>query len=193
VNDLLSSLTRALDLAVIERMPHEGLALAAPAPAWLATVVGHGKTLFGALPFLAHVVEEAEPAWSSGPDGRMDSGPFEATVAGQELLLRATALTVDERHLLVIERLTGSADPRSMLQTAREQALAHEALARQAAAVHAPAADVARAVAAVGALDLTSDVRRAFERLEQSAQALQAAVSALPEPRPRKRRTSGSR
>ena len=50
----------------------------------------------------------------------LESGPFVATVGGEDILLRASAITLAGRMLLVIEKLTGDADTRPMLQKARE-------------------------------------------------------------------------
>jgi hypothetical protein len=186
--DLLSKLTRALDIAVIERMASSGFALVAPAPAWLAGALGAEHTLFSAFPFLRHFLDQAEATWQADPRARADSGPFEATINAEAMLLRATALSVDTHKLLVVERLTGDADLRPLLQRAREQLLEHEGLTRRAADVHAPASAIARDVAALGAIDLPPAARALVESLAQSSAALQAAVAPLPVPPPGVRR-----
>jgi hypothetical protein len=185
--DLLPRLTRALGLAVIERISNIGYILAAPAPDWLAGALGTRNTLPSAFPFLGHFLQIAGAAWQEGAQGRAESGPFEATIEGEPMLLRATALTVDGRKLLVVERLTGDADPRPMLQRAREQMLDRERLERQATAVHAPAASIAREIATLASLDLSPEARAVVDRLQQAATTLASAVAALPAPPPKRR------
>jgi hypothetical protein len=185
---VLPALARALGLAVIERLPNTGYILAAPAPDWLAGALGTSHTLPSAFPFLGHFLQIAGAAWHDGPGARADSGPFEATINGEPMLLRATALPVESHKLLVVERLTGEADPRPMLQRAREQMLEREALERRARQVHAPAAAIAREVAALAALECGPEARPIVDRLQQAAAALQTAAAALPAPPPARRR-----
>jgi hypothetical protein len=190
--DLLLDVLQALDLAVIERLPNTAYFLHGREPGWLTGVfdaapAGAQGSLAGALPFLDHFLNQAEAAWYSGPPARAESGPFAARVGRDDLLLRATALTLRERMLLILERLTGEADTRSILQTARENLLAHERLTRHAAAVHEPAAALARLVAELGAMPATPELRAAVDRLGAASASLQASVAPLPQP-PKKRR-----
>jgi len=187
--ELLGELARAIDLAVVERLPNAGYIMVTPPPDWLQAALEPAPTLAGAFPFLGHFLQIAGDTWRSGTPGRTESGPFEATVRGESLLLRATALNVHQHHLLVIERLTGTADPREMLQRAREQMLAHEALERQASAVHGPAATVARVVAALVRLPLAPDAKPLVDELTTASAALDGAVRPLPRP-PKGRRVS---
>ena len=184
---ILPELTRKLGLAVIERLPNAGYIMLAPAPDWLAGALGSSNTLSGAFPFLRHFLQMAGTAWHDGPAARVDSGPFEATINDEAMLLRATALTIGSHRVLVVERLTGEADPRPVLQRAREQLLEREQLERHARDVHAPAATVAREVAALAALDLPDAARPIIANLKRWTAALEAAVAELPAPLPRRR------
>jgi hypothetical protein len=188
--ELLPSITRALGIAVIERLPNMGYVLLAPAPAWLAGALGLSNTLPSAFPFLAHFLKIAGDAWHQGGDARADSGPFEAVINDEPVLLRASAFTIETRKLLVVEHLTGDADPRPVLQRAREQLLEREVLEKRAEGVHAPAAAVARDVAVLARLNLDAAARPVVERLQASAAALAAAVAPLPVPPPGARRAS---
>lgn len=196
MNDvLLADLLRVLELAVVERLPNTLYHLVTPAPAWLSgafaeAAQGSQRSLGAALPFLDHFLEQADAAWHRAPDGKAESGPFAATVGGEDLLLRATAITVQKRPLLIIERLTGDADTRPILQKAREHLLDREHLERQAGAVHAPAAAIAKAVAALDATSADPEVRTALDSLRAALSQLQAVVSVLPAPAPKGRRTS---
>jgi len=192
---LLADLLSLLDIAIVERLPNSLYHLVTPAPVWLAgafeeKATGSQRSLGSTLPFVDHFLDQASAAWHRAPDGKAESGPFAATVAGEDLLLRATALTVQKRPLLIIERLTGDADTRPILQKAREHLLDREQLARQAAAVHAPAAAIDKAVRELAEFELEPDVAAVVSRLKQANLGLQGAIAPLPAPAPKGRRTS---
>ena len=180
--EVLPELARVLDMAVIERLPNSGYILVTPPPGWLAGAMDTSATLKGAFPFLGHFLPIAGEAWHAGGAERRDSGPFEATVNGESLLLRATALTVNTHRILVIEKLSGEADPRPILQRAREQMLSREELERHVHAVHGPAATISREVAALRALSLTPEAQQLVENLSHATNALRDALAPLPAP-----------
>ena len=192
---LLADLLRVLDIAIVERLPNSLYHLVTPAPAWLAgafeeKATGSQRSLGATLPFLDHFLDQAGAAWNRAPDGKAESGPFAATVSGEDVLLRATAITMQTRPLLIIERLTGDADTRPILQKAREHLLDREQLARQAAAVHAPAAAIDKAIKELSEFELEADVGAVVSRLQQASRVLQGAIAPLPVPAPKGRRTS---
>ncbi len=187
----LSSVVRALDLAVVERLPNSAFHLVTPAPGWLADVfetapTGAQRTLGGALPFLDDFLVQADVAWRDGHTA--SSGPFAATVGGTEHLLRATALTVEQRKLMVLERLSGEADTRPILQKAREQMLEHEELVRQIVAVHEPASRIDLGLKQLTETSLTPAQHDVLERVSRASAELQAALAPLPSLPPRLRR-----
>jgi len=194
LNDtVLPELFRALNLVVIEREPNSTFYMVTPAPAWLsgafdAAPVGERHTLSGAFPFLDDFLQQASGAWKAGPHASIVSGPFSATVDGDDLLLRASALTIDGHALLVIERLIGAADTRPMLQKARQHMLDAEQLTRNVAKLHAPTAAVAAAVGELNAGDLSPQQRTIAETLTDACRQLTAAMAGLPEPPPARRR-----
>lgn len=182
---LFPRLLRALDLVVIERQPNAQFHLLTPTPAWLARAFdeaapGARQTLDGAFPFLDDVVHQAMGAWQAGPHASLVFGPFSATVDGDELLLRATALTIDGRTLLVIDRLLGAADTRPALQKARERMLESEGLVRRVTELHAPAAAVDRAIAALAETTLSAEQQTLAEAVRDASARLQAALAGLP-------------
>jgi hypothetical protein len=190
---LLPNLLRRLDVAVIERLPASRYEMIGASPDWLeaafdAAPQGARHTLAGALPFLDQFLEQAAGAWHERGDARAESGPFVTSVDGAEALLRATALTIDGRALLVIERLTGDADTRPMLQKAREQMLALEQLRREAAGVQAPAAAIGRAIADLAATDLPPAAQRVVDNLRAAVAQLGAIAERLPKPPAKGRR-----
>ena len=195
-DSLLAGLFRTLDLAVIERLPNAGFHLVTPAPDWLTAVfdaapAGSQSALAGAMPFLDSFLEQAEAAWKEG-DAIADSGPFAAVVAGEELLLSATALTLEERTLLVIGRLSGLADARPVLQRAREHELEREQIIRNISAARSPAAAVQQGVEQLLRTPLTGDQQAVVARLRQASTDLQTAMAALPTHQVRQRRQARS-
>ena len=190
---LLGQVLRALDVAVIERMPESRFEILGAAPGWLETAfdeapAGARHVLSGALPFLDGFLPQAEKVWHHRGTARADSGLFVATIKGEEALLRATALTLDERSLLLIERLTGEADTRPILQTARERILEAEHLTRRAAGVHDPAATIHRLATELADADLSAAHRALVDALRAASADLQAVADALPKPQPKSRR-----
>lgn len=184
---MLSDLLFALEVAVIERLPDERFEIRGKSPAWLeaafdAAPAGARHTLGGALPFLDDFLRQADVAWHHRGATRATSGPFAIDVAGNSWLLRATAMTVDGRAILVLEKLTGDADTRPILQKAREQMLATETLTRQASGVHARVAAVAKAASELGNSDLQPAHRALVDMLLAATNEMQAFADTLPKP-----------
>jgi hypothetical protein len=184
---VLAELFRALNLVAIERQPNHTFYLLTPPPSWLSGAfasarAGERHTLAGALPFLDDFLHQADGAWNAGPHASIVSGPFAATVDGDDLLLRASALTVEGRALLVLERLVGAADTRSMLQKARQHMLDNEQLTRQAGKVHQPAKAIADAIGELQRTALSAEQRGIVERLNAASAELTAAAETLPRP-----------
>ena len=180
----IAEVVRALDLALIEWLPEGGYRpLSEKTPQWFK-----GRVPWRSLPFLGNFVDEARRYLHDHLEGVIASDQFTVQSADDELLLRARALKVNGRLVLAIERLTGAADVRPMLRRAREEALHHEELTRNARAVHAPAAAVARAVEALQRTGVSSEQQPVVDTLTRAIADLQKAVAALPEPAPRRRR-----
>ena len=120
-----------LECIVLERTDSGEYVPRTAAPRWFVdaarTSAGDGPaTLGGTLPFLDHLRTEADRFWWSGEEGVMTGEPFAIPGADADYLVRARVLTLDRRKLLVLERLTGAADSRPVLQTAREHQLEYE-------------------------------------------------------------------
>jgi hypothetical protein len=184
---VLAELFRTLNLVAIERQANHTFHLLTPAPSWLSGAfasarAGERHTLAGAFPFLDDFLHQADGAWNAGPHASIVSGPFAASVDGDDLLLRASALTVDGRALLVLERLVGAADTRPMLQKARQHMLDNEQLTRQAARIHRPAKAIADAIDELQQTPLSAEQRGIVERLSAASAELAAAAETLPRP-----------
>jgi len=192
---LVESVLRALDITVFEHTMDGRFRTLGTAPSWLEAALGvtpsEDPDAETRLPFLDHFLPQAWIAWHERHGARANSGPFAVQLGDEEALMRATAMTVERRAILIIERLTGENDTRPLLQTAREQMLAAEKLAREASAVHAPAAAVARAASALAAADLDPTSRVLVDALAAASTQLQTAVKGLPKP-PKPRRTGSS-
>lgn len=181
---LLPDLFVALNLVAIERQADHTYYLLTPAPRWLSGAfasaqVGERNTLAGAFPFLDDFLHQADGAWQAGPHASLVSGPFAATVDEDDLLLRASALTIAGRAILVLERLVGAADTRPILQKARQHMLDLEHAARHASNTAGPSAAIAKAVADLQSTALSPDQRAIVDRLLSNLSLLQTAVSAL--------------
>jgi hypothetical protein len=191
--DLLQEALYALDVALVERLPNSTYFMLSQVPEWLGAVLdaapsGSQRSLAAAMPFLDHFLAQAEAAWYDGAPARAESGPFAARVGYEDVLLRATALTLRKRALLVLERLSGDADARPILQKAREKLLEMELMTRRASAVHEPAANVQRLIGELSQMALPPDQRAVVEKLTRAGEALQTALAPLPSPPPKKRR-----
>ncbi|HKW01739.1 MAG TPA: hypothetical protein VJN96_18060 [Vicinamibacterales bacterium] len=188
---LFAHLFRALDLAIVERLSDGLFQMLTPAPAWLesafeAAPAGARGSIDGAFPFLEDVVHQARAAWRQDETPQV-YGPFAAPVGDQELLLRATALNLDGRTLLVIERLQGVADARPMLQKARERMLEGEQLVRQVHALHPPAREIDKTIASLRGAALPADQQTLVQALYEANERLRDALAKLPAPPVRRR------
>ena len=189
---LFAHLFRALDLAIVERLTDGVFQLLTPAPAWFdrafeAAPAGGRESLDGAFPFLEDVIHQAQATWKTDHSPQA-YGPFAASVGDEELLLRATALVLDGRTLLVIERLLGVADARPMLQKARERMLEGEQLVRQVYALHPPAREIDKTISSLRAAALPADQEALVQALYQANERLRDALAKLPAPPMRQRR-----
>jgi hypothetical protein len=147
---------------------------------------GDPITLPQAFPFLETFLEDAERAWDQRPAEPVRSGPFTAATSAGDVLLRAAATTVNDRSLLVIERLTGLADPRGMLQTARESELDRERAAARLDALGGPADTLTSAARQLLETDLTPAQRALAETIGRSSEhVLAVAQGAWPPPQRR--------
>jgi len=185
MNDpVLEDLLAAIGIAVIERRADGSFHPIARLPEWFDDLFDRGTygpqaTLAGALPFLDEFLPQADKAWRQR-SGLLGSGPIAVPIAGFEVLLRATAMSVGGRSLLVVERLTGDSDVRPILQKAREAELEHERVLKQVGEIRAPAATIAGTLDQLLATDLTIEQRGLVENLQHAAAASQAALEVLP-------------
>lgn len=188
----LAEVMRLLDMCVVESPPRsdQPLRLLTPAPDWLAMLLGsfHAAEIpRNAMPFVDHFMAQAEEAWHEGPHASRVSEPFVVPGRDDDVLLRVSAVMADRRRLLVLERLSGKADLRPILQQAREQKLDHEKLARSAAAVHAPAQAIAGVVKALSDIALPPALLAAVSQLSRASADLQTVAASLPAPPSRQR------
>ena len=127
----LTTLLPALDIAAFERLPEGSLSPMAPPPPWFVRIAADGT-----LPFLGHILEEANQFWESRSSGRRDWGPCaEVDATGSEFHYMVTAVSVGYQQYLCFQLDPGSDRLREVLQQVREQALAANHAVRDEAAV----------------------------------------------------------
>ena len=178
----IAELIEALDVAVIEWLPDRTFRLFAPPPPWFRAM-----TQWASLPFLEHILPEAEAFWRGYADSQSTFGPF--TVAGPdaELLLKVRAMRLQGLFVMAIERFSAEEDLRSTLQKARDHALAHEALEEKTRELHAPAEALADAVRELGATELSPEQAPIVDRIVRDVTRLQDVVQTFPAPRRQRR------
>ena len=134
-NPVYEAILSRLGMVVMERLPH-GVFLrlgTQPAASWFSQVVlaaneDEPVTISEALPFVGHFMDEAEAFWREGREGALRSEAFVITdPSGAPVGLAVTAVTVGHRSLLVLEKIADFEERRRALQSARENALEHEA------------------------------------------------------------------
>jgi hypothetical protein len=145
---VLAQLTAALDMVVMEQVPggmFTQIGEAAP-PEWFSRLyrtAGRGQppTIAQSFPGLSSFLSEAEAFWDRQDGGRLDSGDFLiADASGREVPIAATAVALNGRRFLVIQRAAGFEDRQLLLQRAREQALRHEQVIKKVDSLRRPLA-----------------------------------------------------
>ena len=126
----------ALGYAVFVRAENGGLRSLGKIPPWLTALWPAIHTnddclpVGEASPFLENFLIDAEECWGKGGDQQVKSGPWvERDANGATVELEATALTTNERAILILERLGQAfAAKKEVLQRARESLIAHQRL-----------------------------------------------------------------
>jgi hypothetical protein len=176
---LLSGLLAALDTVVFERLPNRVFIQLTPSPGWFSEAFGSASagspiTLAQAFPALDPFLSDAETAWLRRQSSASWSEPFAITTSEGEVLLRAAAITVGEHPVLTIERLSGLADPRPLLQTARTKELERERTTARLGALRGPADALHATVQQLIATELTGQQRELVEALRRSIEQMVA-------------------
>lgn len=183
-DSVLTSLSSALDLMVLEQLPAGGFcrALDAPDPHWFAQAVQHAEgdeplSLLDVFPVLDAFLDAAEAVWS-GAARRAESEPFViADADGRDLAVVATAASVGGRRYLVLQPALAFMDTQRLLQTARDHSLAHERLVKQLQALQKPIATLGRLV---NDPSFTSDGLPAADAVRQQVEILRRLAADLP-------------
>lgn len=131
-----TAVLEALGFALFLRDDAEQLRLQGNPPLWLRelwsslTSEGDALPVADASPFLENFLIDAEDCWKQGDATRARSGPWiEQSANKGEVSLEATALTIDGRGALLLERLSDAFEvKKSMLQKARETVIAYQRL-----------------------------------------------------------------
>lgn len=188
--DLLPDLLRlfhGLELFAVERRPDSSIVAITRPPSWLTPILdAAGDAPFRlreSVPFLESFLRDAEAFWNTGAKGRITSGAFTVASGSDDLVLRASALNLGTRCVMVLEPLRGEADTRPLLQKARENTLEYERLTRRIEAVKTALSTIARLASDLRETELTSAQRELAQRIDSvSARALGVATGdQLPE------------
>lgn len=129
---VLAEILARLDIVVLERLPGGSFVRLGEAepPRWSTRLLPAAGDETGAIeqtvPFLESFLPDAEETWRAGGETPLRSDPFTVTDPSGDVALVASALVVADRCFLIVESPYGFEERRQALQTAREQALAHE-------------------------------------------------------------------
>src|SRR4051812_48183473 len=128
-----AAVLQSLGFALFLREPSGALRIAGGAPDWAAKIwpaltSGQGALDTSVSPFLENFLIDAEQFWHGGEGERITSGPWiEQDANGESVQLEATALTINGKSALLIERLGEAFETKkSMLQKARENVIAYQ-------------------------------------------------------------------
>jgi hypothetical protein len=183
---VLAELLARLDLVVFERLPGDVFVRFGPArpPSWfsrlLLTSRDEAMTIEQTMPFLGQFLAEANEAWRAGGEKRLCSDPFTVTdMAGAEVPLVASAVVVANRCFLVLESPHDFEERRGTLQSARENAIAHEEHLRRTRAL-LPSIDAAQKLLhELTASGVAPEPQSLTVRISEQLAALRAAVEQL--------------
>ena len=176
-----AALLPKLECIVMERTDAGDYVPRTAAPDWFVdaarTAAGDGPaTLGGTLPFLDHLRTEADRAWWSGEDSTATGEPFAVPGAEADYLVRARILTLHQRKLLVLERLTGAADSRPVLQAARERQLTYDRSKTWSSEVRPPLDAIARLAARWLETDTSPDAQSTAREILRATEQARATL-----------------
>lgn len=183
--DLLPDLFRALELFAIERRPDSSIVAITPPPPWLTPILDAADhapfRVRNSFPFLESFLRDAEAFWNDGAEGKLMSGVFTLVSGSDDLVLRASALNLGTRCVMVVEPLRGDADTRPLLQKARDNKLEYERLVRRIESAQSSLSTISRLATELRATELTGAQRELAERID-SVSAHAQSVAAGKEP-----------
>lgn len=182
-------LVSLLEVVVLERL-HGGAFRQVgdqPCPSWFSESFqnvepGAPVTLLQAFPVLDAFLSEAEIFWERTAFGRLEG---EAVVVagpgGRNLPLATIAVAMEGRQFLLIQRVAGFDDRQHILQTARDQALAHEAVLKRIDAVRRPLGRLSRLASELASTDDLSELQRTLMAgIESELETVNQLLEALP-------------
>jgi hypothetical protein len=164
---VLAQLASALEMVVMEQVPQGAYVQIgdAPPPPWFDQIyrdAGQGRrpTLAQAFPAMAPFLSEAETFWKDHGSGRLESGDVQIVEAsGRELSIAATAVAMNGRRFLLIQRAPAFDERQRILQRAREQALTHEGVIKAVQSLRRPLATLVRLVSDLSSTELSDRQR----------------------------------
>src|ERR1051325_10832791 len=138
IDSIKADIFAALDMTALERCDDGSFALIGTAPRWFLEFCPQAESEGAMLHpqeaflFLENFISEAESVWNSDEPGLIRSGPWsEAYAANREYHFEASALRLDDRKILLIERLRSSyGNVESLAQRSRNRSLDFDRLRR---------------------------------------------------------------
>ena len=183
---LVAELLTRLDLVVFERLPGGVFVRIGPErpPSWFSrlslTSGDEDIALEQSMPFLEQFLAEANEVWRAGGEKRQCSDPFTVTdTTGGEVPLVASALVVADRCLLILESPHDFEQQRGTLQSARENALAHEEHLRRVGALLVPIETAQQLLRQLTASGLGPEQQIIAARMGEQLASLAASVESL--------------
>lgn len=136
MKDLFAKLYASLDKVVMIRMDNGHFEVVSTIPDWFAYHArrggdnGVGYDLEENFPYLSCFMDEALAHWQEQQPDPLRSGPWiETDTRGQEMAFEATAMSIDGKNVLVLERLGNKfREEVSLLQRIRDGLLTQEVL-----------------------------------------------------------------
>jgi hypothetical protein len=185
---VLAHLASALDMVVMEQVSAGTFRQIGdvPPPPWFARIYrkaaqGQRPTVAQAFPVLATFLSEAEAFWSRHETGRLDSGDFVITEGSEEPLpVAATAIALNGRRFLIIQRAAGFEDRQRILQRAREQALAHEQVIKHVQSLRRPVTVLERLAGELADTELSGPQRERMTGMRDHLDTISRVLDGLP-------------
>jgi signal transduction histidine kinase/CheY-like chemotaxis protein len=138
MNSLLANFIGQLGFVLLERHGDGLFSLVSKPPGWFGQIwvintSDNRFTITDLSPFLDNFLIDAEAFWNGAQNGACESGAWiETTHSGEQIVLEARALRLDDRQILTIfSPEIQYEDKVRVLQTARNSLLQHEKLMRE--------------------------------------------------------------
>ncbi len=132
-SSLLGAVFASMDILVLEQKPDGTFTHLGDFPNWYQALDVDPNTpdFIAQFEFLKNFLVDAEAFWANQQAGLLKSGPWQEVGLPENHYLEATALYLNGRHVLLVDHAKISlTEKKQLIQTGREQRLAHHQLLR---------------------------------------------------------------